>query len=245
MQKFFSFNRNLINKINNSFPFLRSHETYGADLDNMIKNFIKKSNPFVVIEFGGIDRPLLSKNCSYTYIGVDIEEKTSCHNIYDKFIVKSIEDDFSLKADLAISKTLLEHVGNNKKAINSVYNLLNNRGYTIHYVPSKFHPYSLILRLVGPKLQKIIIHYLRRSAKDVTGYPAFFNHCSCSKMYKIFKDIGFSNISVKPYYHATDYFAFFLPLYYSVLVFEKLVKYLGIHLFASGFIISAEKINDL
>lgn len=245
MQWFFSLNRNIIKKINSIFPFLRISESYGTDLDVKISNFIKESNPSTIIEFGGIDRPLLSKDSSYTYVGVDIEEKISCYEIYDKFIVKSIEDEFSLKADLAISTTLLEHVKDNQKAINSVYKTLNYGGYTVHYVPSKFHPYSLILRLVGPKLQKIIIYYLRRHAREVTGYPAFFNHCSCSKMYKIFKDIGFSNISVKPYYHATDYFAFFLPLYYSVLVFEKLVKYLGIHLFASGFIISAEKINDL
>ena len=241
LRKFIATNRWIISRLNKKFSFLKSNENYSEKLELIIKKFIFEFNPHTIIEFGGIDRPILTKNSHYCYIGVDIEEKENCYSIYDQFLVKSIEDNFSEEADLAISTTLLEHVKNNKRAVSTLYNVLNNGGFTAHYVPSKFHFYSIILRLAGPKLQKFLIKYLRPHALDVTGYPVFFDHCSCKKMQSLFKQAGFSDINLIPYYHATDYFSFFFPLYYFVLFFEKCAKFLNLKVFASGFIITAKK----
>jgi hypothetical protein len=110
----------------------------------------------------------------------------------------------------------------------------------VHYIPSKYHFYSLCLRIVTPKVQKILIKHLRPEASD-TGYAAFFDNCSPNQMKKLFYRQGFKSVEVIPYYKATDYFAFFLPAYLVVAVFENLFEYFGASSFSSGFIIHAVK----
>ena len=122
-----------------------------------------------------------------------------------------------------------------------MYGGLNSGGAMVHYIPNKHHFYSLCLRLVGPKIQKLLIKYLRPEAITKTGYPAFFDHCSPNQMKSLCNFFGFKNIKIIPYYKATDYFAFFIPAYLFVSIFENLFEYFDMSYFASGFIILAEK----
>ena len=134
-----------------------------------------------------------------------------------------------------------ENVPNNKKSVQSMYKSLNEGGQMVHYIPSKNHFYSICLRLVGPKIQKILIKHLRPEAISVTGYHAFFDKCSPYQMKKLCKKQGFIDVKIVPYYKATDYFGFFIPAYLFVAVFENFFEYLGLSQFASGFIITAKK----
>jgi hypothetical protein len=98
--------------------------------------------------------------------------------------------------------------------------------------------------MVGPEAQKKLIRILRPSAAAVTGYPAFFDHCSAPAMRQRFAASGLVDIDVKPYYRANDYFAFFVPAYVLVSLFEKFCRTFNIELFASGFVISARKPSE-
>ena len=242
IHKVVNLNRNYSNKLLAKFPKFFSGESYTNDLNSEIKAIIDSNNPKNVLEVGGIDRPLLTKNNTYKYDGCDIEEKETCYDIYDQFFVQSIEDPLNEKYDLIISITLLEHVAKNDLAIKNIYELLNENGCTCHYIPSKYHPYSLILRLVGPKLQKILIKLLRSHAADVTGYPAFFDYCSISQMKNLFKKTGFVQIEIKPYYKENDYFSFFVPLYIIIGAFSFFCEKFNWSYFASGFIIKAKRL---
>ena len=194
-----------------------------------------------VLEAGGVDRPLLKKFGNYTYFGMGIDDKPSCKDCYDKFLVQSIEERITDKFDLIISTTLLEHVPNNGKSVQAMYNAIKNDGLMVHYIPSKNHFYSICLRLVGPKLQKILIKYLRPEAITLTGYPAYFDKCSPNEMKKLCQAYGFKDVKVTCYYKATDYFAFFIPAYLFVAICENLFEYFGASYFSSGFIITAKK----
>ena len=77
--------------------------------------------------------------------------------------------------------------------------------------------------------------------KHITGYPAFFDHCSVVSMRKLFDKVGFVNINAKPYYGANDYFVSFVPAYLLVTLFEWACSRWRWSIFASGFVISAEK----
>ena len=242
IKKFILFNRKICIKLEEAFPkFFVGSKSYGKDLNNLILNSLNDLKPLRVLEVGGIDRPLLTKSDNYRYIGLDIDSNDNCYSIYDEFIIQSIEDDVNDAVELVISITLLEHVPNNKKSFRSMYKVLLDGGEMHHYVPSKNHPYSLILRLVGPKLQKVLINYLRPHAEEVTGYPAFFNLCTVSQMQKELSLIGFKNINITPYYKATDYFAFFVPAYLFVAILENLFEFTGQTWAASGMVISASK----
>ena len=210
-----------------------------------IANVIRRQKPAAILEVGGIDRPLLARSPAYEYIGLDIEEKPACNSIYDYFIVQSIEKPTSILVDMVIPITLMEHVPDNEAAVRSMFAALRPGGTTHHYIPSKWHPYALATRLVGPVLQRRLIPLLRPAAVGVTGYPAFFDKCTPSAMTALFRRQGFSKINVKAFYRASDYFAFFLPVYLTVAMFENLCSALDWHFFASGFVISAEKLTTI
>ena len=184
---------------------------------------------------------MLAKSSRYSYEGLDIEEKQACHEIYDHFIVQSIEKRLDRSFQMIISNTVLEHIPDNRAAINTIFQALVPGGTTHHYSPSKNHPYSLCLRLVGPRLQKILISHLRPAAVEITGYPAFFDHCTPAGMRGLLSAAGFCDIDIKPYYRANDYFAFFVPAFPVITALENLCRRLGWSFFASGFVISARK----
>tara|TARA_B100000242_G_scaffold81391_1_gene53947 strand:- start:778 stop:1518 length:741 start_codon:yes stop_codon:yes gene_type:complete len=227
----------------NKYPFFfigNKHKF--KDLKRIIKSSISKQDNFKILEIGGIDRPILKKSKNYEYSGLDIDSKESCYKVYDKFIVQSIEEEVNKKFSMIISSACMEHVRDNKKSFLNIYNALENGGSTHHYIPSKNHFYSLILRLVGPFLQRKLIKYFRPQASlEITGYPAFFDLCSYRELKKYLKQIGFIDIKIIPYYKATDYFAFFTPLYIIIAFLENIIEFFNLKFFAAGLVLSAKK----
>lgn len=239
---FIEFNRRLSKSLERTFPnFFGQPVKYRGRLMKIIQETLAEAECNSVLEVGGVDRPLLKKSKGYKYVGMDIDERPTCYECYDEFIVQSIEDRVEQKFDLVFSLTLLEHVPNNELSMESIYNCLNKNGKTVHYVPSKNHFYSICLRLVGPKIQKYLISKIRPEASEVSGYPAFFNYCSPKEMEKLATKVGFRSVDVIPFYKATDYFSFFLPLYIIVSIFENTFQLFKLSHFSSGFIIVARK----
>ena len=60
-------------------------------------------------------------------------------------------------------------------------------------------------------------------------------------MRKLFTENGLVAIETVAYYRANDYFAFFLPAYILISLFENLCRVFDLELLASGFVISARK----
>lgn len=243
LSAFVSLNKKLSDMLSNHYPRLfADFERSNFDLTQEILGYVEEKNAHLkILEVGGIDRPILPKSKDYLYIGMDIEEKPECHKLYDEFIVNSIEEPIDAKCDLIISCTLLEHVKNNEASFKSMYRTLNEKGVMIHYLPSKYHPYSICLRLVGPRLQKILIRYLRPEAIGVSGYPAYFCNCSPAEIEKLAFRIGFKKVNVRVYYNAAEYFSFFAPMFVLVSLFERICALFNIRIFASGMILNAEK----
>lgn len=223
-------------------PRFFGSESYKEELDRRISETIRNENPRYVLEVGGIDRPLLAKSGGYIYHGLDIEEKTGCCSIYDDFIVQSIETPVADRAyDLIVSITVLEHIPDNENAVANIHSALKPGGMTHHYIPAKWHPYSIALRLVGPTWQRRLIRILRSSAVEVTGYPAFFHYCSVMQMKRLFHECGFVDIDVRPYWRANDYFAFFIPAFIAITAFENMCSRFRWTIFSSGFVISGRR----
>ena len=243
LDKFIGWNRRVANALAHKWPdaFGPPQPGYLVEMQQAIESLVETERPQAILEAGGIDRPMIERSPDFTFIGVDIDERPDCANLYDEFVVQSIEDPLDCPVDMIVSFTLMEHVPNNSRAVKSIFESLRPCGTTHHYIPSKLHPYSLALRTVGPRMQKMLIPHLRPGAEDVTGYPTFFDHCTPAAMEKLFREHGFTDIAVRPYYRANDYFAFFLPAYVLVSLFENLCRSMGIRQFASGFILSARK----
>ena len=241
-KKFIRFNKSICKKLETKFPnFFGDPDNYNDDLKKLIDNYINDKLPKNILEVGGANRPILKKSKHYVLFGLDIDDNSENYKIYDFFLLQPIEKKLNQKFDMIISKTLLEHLPNNEKSLLTIYNGLNHDGVTMHYVPNKYHFYSVILRIIGPKLQKILIHHLRPEAETVTGFPAFFDNCSPNQMKKLLQNIGFKDIKIKTYFRATDYFAFFVPIFIIVATIENFFKYFGLNTFSSGMIFIAKK----
>jgi SAM-dependent methyltransferase len=241
LKKFVSLNVRLSEFVERRYHCFVEEEGYTERLLHIVNNIVGERMFCSVLEVGGINRPLLQRSDKIRYDGLDIEYKQQCDNIYDNFFVQSVENPINFKYDLIVSRTLLEHVPDNDASVAQMYEALKYEGYVAHYLPSKYHPYSVILRLIGPKWQVRLIKTLRPWAADVTGYQAFFDKCSPKEMKKLFASKGFRNIKVVPFFRANDYFKFFFPCYIVITLWENICNRLKFEQLCSGFIIVAQK----
>lgn len=194
-----------------------------------------------VLEIGGGDQPLWHRAENVQYDGLDIRWSDSWARVYDSFHTQSIEGPIAGSYDLIISLAVLEHVRDNGLAVASMYRSLAEGGTMIHYLPSRFHPYSLALRLVGPGWQKKLISLLRPWAQETTGYPTHFDHCSPNEMRALLARTGFREIKTTPFYRASDYFCFFFPFFVLVTLWDNLCRRLDWKQMCHGFILEARK----
>jgi hypothetical protein len=242
---FVSVNRRAARKLEEKYPrFFVESRNFGDDFRAMVRKTLEEKQPKVILEVGGVDRPALQKSPDYAYIGLDIDAQENCYVVYDKFIHGSIEDKTDLDGvELVISKAVFEHVPDNTRAFQALYDVMHSGSVMHHYIPSGFHPYSIALKIVGDKPQKWLIRNLRprQDAINTTGYPAFFNHCDPISMRKLLERTGFRDADFIIYYKATDYFAFFLPAYLMVATFENLASKMGWEICASGMVVTATK----
>ena len=241
LNKLVSFNVRLSEIADRTIFRFSKRKGYVDQLRSFINEVINKCKPCAVLEIGGIDKPLLKRSKEIRYDGLDIEYKEQCEHIYDNFVVQSVEHPISNKYDLIISKAVLEHIHYNDASVKQMYEALRRGGYAIHYLPSKYHPYSLILRLLGPDRQRKLIKILRPWAMSQTGYPVFFDKCSPNEMRKLFKSKGFDYVKIIPFFRANDYFRFFLPFYITVTLWENVCAKFNWERFCSGFIVIAKR----
>ena len=237
---FIEWNRRHCYSLVRRFPGFFRKLSYKDELMRRIHATLDK-HPERVLEAGGIDRPLLEKGKGFEYVGLDIEEKSECYSIYDRFLVQSVEEPIDEVFDAVVSITLLEHVPDNRAAARTIFDALRPGGETHHYIPGKGHPYALILRLVGPNWQKRLIRVTRAKSMATTGYPTFFDHCTANGMVRLFRESGFEEIDIDIHYGANDYFSFFVPAFVLVTAFENLCRAMRWTYFASGYVISARK----
>lgn len=244
LRKFVYLNKGLCDRISARYPkfaFDPHDDDSRTRLLDIINALVERGHIRKILEIGCIDRPLLQRTDECRYDGLDMAYDKKCDELYDTFHHQSIEKPIRDHYDLIISKALLEHVPDVGLAMQNIYNALDNDGYTVHFVPSKNHPYSLILRIVGHRWQGRMISWFRPWAQNITGYHAYFDHCSPGEMSVLLAGRKFRHVSVIPFYRANDYFRSFAPLFLMVTLFENLCKKFMLSTFCSGFIVVARK----
>jgi hypothetical protein len=119
---------------------------------------------------------------------------------------------------------------------------LNKNGMMLHLLPLAWHPFSIINRILGNKISKFLIPYLRPGTENVTGYPAYYHLCNSVSLNLLSKNSNFK-YKIKYFFGAEDYFSFFLPLSLFVFIFNRFCFILNLNIFASNAVIIAYKKN--
>jgi len=191
----------------------------------------------VIIELGGVSRPVLKKAREYQYIGIDIDPDFESSLFYDRFYCQSVEKAFPEKGDLIFSKYLMEHVKDAEASYDCQLDALNEAGTIIHLYPLGFHPFSLLNKFFGNGIAKKLIPIIRKGSEDITGYPAFYSLGNAYNLERYF--VSRNDLDVKFIYHygCVDYFAFFYPLALLVHCFNLISKKLSLKIFASNVLI--------
>ena len=245
LKRFIKINRGISEYFINKFPnFCHGRRTAAADFERLLEKLIEKrgSGPFTILEIGGIDRPRLKKDLRYRYVGLDVDVNDNCYQIYDEFYVQSVEEPIPVKADLIISKAVLEHVPDVSISFQRMYDCLNEAGEMLHLVPCGYHPYSLATKFVGHKWQRKLIRLLLPpKAAQVRGYKAYYNLCSYSQMKRLVSSLSPENTSITPYWAAVGYFKFFFPLFLTIAALNRISEVFCLRQLASYMVVYLKK----
>lgn len=209
------------------------------DFYEYLKQF--KFSTLTVLELGGTQRPIFNISEVKKYIGLDIDKDFIWENHYHVYLNQSCTNPINIKADIIISKYLLEHVDDNKKTFQNIVDCLNTSGSSIHLFPLGFHPYSLITKLIGNKSQKSLIKLLRPETKEITGYPVYYNLCNSLSLENHLEKYDGITFEVKYYYGASEYFFSFYPVYLFIEIFNRIFNLLKIKIFASNAVVIIKK----
>jgi hypothetical protein len=209
------------------------------NIDNHFEDLINQASNSsnTILELGGVSRPVLQKNESYRYVGIDIDDEFIYDNYYNEFYCQSVEGPLPEKGDLIFSKYLMEHVEDVKTSYENQLLALNYGGRMIHLYPLGYHPFSLLNKLFGNKLARKIIPLIRKGSEGVTGYPAFYSLGNAYSLERFFKNQKGIKVEFKYHYGAVDYFSFFFPLALLISLFNQIAKTLRVKLFASNVLI--------
>lgn len=244
IRRFSSLNRSLCAALESRFPrvfdTMGEGTTYVPLISTTAKRMIR-DGARDVIEVGGIDRPLLHRDGTFRYVGLDIEYRERCREVYDHFLVQSIESPIEGRFDLIFSQHLLEHVRDNRAAARSMFAATKPAGFVCHYVPNRGHPYALLLRMLSNRLQRRLLELTSPTGKTKGGYPTYFDRCNPSEMRQTFIEAGFTNVSTVVFYSPTPYFRVFLPAHVLIVAFMHVCRWMGLDAFCSGFVITAER----
>ena len=109
--------------------------------------------------------------------------------------------------------------------------------------PSNLHPFSILNRILNHKTKNLVLRILRPWSEVgvITGWKSYYHYCN----YYGFKQLSNNNNLIikkgKFNYNASDYFAFFPPLFILIVIYEVLIKFFNFKLLCSNFFIEIRK----
>ena len=208
-----------------------------------------KDKKIKVLEIGCNYRPLIKKEKHKNVIlhGIDSDNSISLEKIkdnFDKFTISSIENfETNIKYDIIVLDMVLEHLKNNKVVFKKLSDLINDDGMILTNQPSNLHPFSVINRILNHKTKILVLRILRPWSEVgvITGWKSYYHYCN----YYGFKQLSNNNNLIikkgKFSFNASDYFAFFPPLFILIVIYEELIKFFNFKLLCATFFVEIRK----
>jgi ubiquinone/menaquinone biosynthesis C-methylase UbiE len=231
----------------------RLHDT-ANDLYRRYDEVVARSVPSrpdaVVVDVGG------GRRCSFVHrlpagasrariVAVDVapEELTSNRDVDETRVADIVHglpfDDGQVQ--LIVSRTALEHVSDVDAFFRHAARVLAPGALTIHLVPSRFSLFAIAARLLPFGPTKAALHRLYPGTTEVTEFPVFYDRCYPSGIEESLKRQGFRDVRIEVTYNQTDYFAAFFPAYLLCLLYESIVRRLGLRNLAAYMLVIAER----
>ncbi len=133
-----------------------------------------------IVEVGAGANPSLSKEQvgERKYILIDVSQSELNKSEGDYFNTMCIDVSKGvpeIKADLVISRMLLEHIPNPKEFHRGVHKLLKNKGKAIHFYATLYSPASIINLFLPESISKPLLYKIQNRKWEKEGkFPAFY-----------------------------------------------------------------------
>lgn len=202
----------------------------------------------VMLDVGGGKRPTIAPDLKASLglqvIGVDISEEelnAAPPGCYDHVVCGDVTKATALpEADLAIARSVTEHVSNPSAMYLNILRALRPGGLLISYVPNKFAPYALVNAVLPNRVTKVLLSFFHWESKEETGFPALYRHCYPSRFETLLLGVGFTDVRIHPAYRS-EYCNFFLPLHASELIWQLFTSRWGRRNLCETFTVVAKK----
>jgi hypothetical protein len=114
-------------------------------------------------------------------------------------------------------------------------------GRTIHFKPGRNALFALAARLLPLSLLLRLLHFVRPSTVGHVEFDVHYDHTEPAAIERLFNEAGFRKVNVEWASAQADYFKPIVPLYLLVVLYQTLVRALGLRRLAAYLIVSAER----
>lgn len=178
-------------------------------------------------------------------VAVDISAEELAHNtVADVTKVADVAKGLPFangEVDLLVSRVVLEHVDGVPEAIRHIHRVLKPGGRTIHFVPGRYATFALAARLLPFKPLLRLLHFAIPSSVGVVEFDVYYDRTDPVALERVFREAGFSEVSISWTAAQADYFRPFLPAYVAVALYQWLVRALRIRRLAAYVIVDARR----
>ena len=189
--------------------------------------------------------PLIRDRGAKHLIGVDVDEgELALNPALDRAIVADACSPFDLPAssvDLALAKSVVEHLPDVPEFLRNVNQVLRPGGHLVVFFPGKNAPFALINRTLPEGVKDRLLSNLVPGHEGIVGFETFYDNTVYSAFSAALRSTGFATENERVSYFSSSYFAFFLPVYAASLLLDLTRSALGIKELASYYIFVARK----
>jgi SAM-dependent methyltransferase len=228
-----------------SWSSMKLHDTF----DEVVGELINRPACKTILDIGAGRQssyvPLIRDRGAKCLIGVDVDEgELSLNQALDRAIVADACSPFDLPAssvDLALAKSVVEHLPNIREFLRNVNQVLRPGGHLVVFFPGKHAPFAILNRILPEGVKERILANLVPGHEGIVGFKTYYDNTVYSAFTAALLSTGFAKEDERVSYFSSSYFAFFLPVYALSLLLDLTRTAFGIKELASYYIFVARK----
>lgn len=248
LTRFFALNRRLSLAVEARLPAAFTQHPHTLYRRRVAEAINRRRGQVVLDVGGGKDCPFLpyvDEPEAHVIVAFDFsEEELRCNRRLDNRVVGDAARAGlpfrDASADLVVSRSVVEHIRDNRAYFANCARALRPGGTMIHTFPGRFAPFALINQVLPNWLARRLLGYFFPEWVNC-GFVAFYNRCYYSAMKDLVRHNGLDNPHYTFTYYQSLYFIAFFPLYCMMLLYDLFVWSCGIRNLASAIVVTADR----
>jgi SAM-dependent methyltransferase len=250
LQRFFVKNQKICTAIERKLPAAFTRHLFTSYKYLVSERIDAAGRGLTVLDVGG------GKECPYyeftktaenhDIVAVDIDETEIRRNVRCHLRVVADAATGGLpfgadSADLITSRSVIEHLRDNRAFLHGCRSVLRPGGLLIHTFPCRFSPFALINKALPDRLARLLLYYFHPEWRDVCGFKVYYDHCSYHEMRRLLDASGYELVRYELRYYQAIYYDFFVPFYLIMLLYDLAVWWADVKLLSCQMLFIARK----